>query len=413
MDSLQDFKSWQDKLQSALVATTKTVNRIASEDLSFQRTVSPTVAETLDDHSDRLLQLSTALLKSAAQATDIKPPTLEEADDVDIQWRGVVDVVDSLLERADTSLDEYTGLVKRKEAPTPEAVGDPCPALADEHTVADLFFFTQGAMAKKPKQAERLDKSLSRANVLKPQNSFERKPDNFDKGPWKPLLTEKPHAIVSLDESLGTFVDEGQNTQYDYHSSYLPLIAPSQSQVEDKELPSSQQTFLKKKRRGLIRIRSTRHTDGRFRYKHPYETEILTMKYPESAYQQQDPILYSPVDSTSAIWVDTFEGVLSMLEELKQASEIAVDLEHHDYRTYAGLLSLMQISTRDKDWVVDTLKPWRHRLQVLNEVFADPNKVKVGLIRAAPPHLTCVSDHHDISRYFTAPTWTSSGFSET
>ncbi len=69
---------------------------------------------------------------------------------------------------------------------------------------------------------------------------------------------------------------------------------------------------------------------------------------------------------------------MEMLEELKGASEIAIDLEHHDTRSYVGLVSLMQISIRSKDWIVDTLKPWRHRLQVLNEVFADPKIVKVG-----------------------------------
>ncbi len=67
-----------------------------------------------------------------------------------------------------------------------------------------------------------------------------------------------------------------------------------------------------------------------------------------------------------------------MLSELKTAREIAVDLEHHDTRSYIGLVSLMQISTRDKDWVVDTLKPWRKQLQMLNEVFADPNILKVS-----------------------------------
>lgn len=66
-----------------------------------------------------------------------------------------------------------------------------------------------------------------------------------------------------------------------------------------------------------------------------------------------------------------------MLQELKQATEIAIDLEHHDQRSFIGIVSLMQISTRDRDWVVDTLKPWRRKLQCLNEVFADPNIIKV------------------------------------
>lgn len=73
-----------------------------------------------------------------------------------------------------------------------------------------------------------------------------------------------------------------------------------------------------------------------------------------------------------------------MLKELRRAKEIAVDVEHHDAHSYIGLVSLMQISTRDQDWVVDTLKPWRTDLQVLNEVFADPNIVKV---RSGSPNL--------------------------
>ena len=68
-----------------------------------------------------------------------------------------------------------------------------------------------------------------------------------------------------------------------------------------------------------------------------------------------------------------------MLEELKLAREIAVDVEHHDEHSYIGLVSLMQISTRDKDWLLDTLKPWREKVQVLNEVFTDPSILKVSL----------------------------------
>ena len=76
--------------------------------------------------------------------------------------------------------------------------------------------------------------------------------------------------------------------------------------------------------------------------------------------------------------MDTWAGVTEMLAELRSAKEIAVDLEHHDTHSYIGLVCLMQISTREKDWVVDTLKPWREDLQILNEVFADPKIVKVS-----------------------------------
>ena len=141
------------------------------------------------------------------------------------------------------------------------------------------------------------------------------------------------------------------------------------------------------------------------RYKHPYEHEITNLQYPSQVFESREPIKYLPVEKTAAIWVDTYEGVLEMLEELKKATEIAIDLEHHDFRTYNGLLSLMQISTREKDWIVDTLVPWRHKLEVLNEVFADPKIIKVGtLVELNEPY-----EANEL-RSFTAPSWTPFGF---
>lgn len=113
------------------------------------------------------------------------------------------------------------------------------------------------------------------------------------------------------------------------------------------------------------------------RYRHPYRTEIENYKYPTSVYLQSEPIPYQPFESTTAILVDTPELLAEMLEELKKAKEIAIDLEHHDMRTYVGIVSLMQISTRNQDWIVDTLKPWRRKLECLNEVFTDPSILKV------------------------------------
>ena len=154
--------------------------------------------------------------------------------------------------------------------------------------------------------------------------------------------------------------------------------------MSPNDSPRNEVDEARKRRRRVNQLRGrsrsvsgNQEADIKRRYSHPYETEILHLQYPESVYTKREPIKYLPVETTSAIWVDTEEGVLEMLEELKTATEIAVDLEHHDARSFVGLVSLMQISTRDKDWIVDTLKPWRHKLEVLNEVFADPKIVKV------------------------------------
>jgi exosome complex exonuclease RRP6 len=336
-DKQEDFKSLQEGIQKSLVSTTKAVNRLTAEDLAFQSAVNPDVATQLDEKTARLLGLSTRLLKSAARACGIKgAPTLEDAEDIDVSWRNVVDVVDSVLEKADTALDEYTGLIKRKDPPTTESVSSPM----------DPFVLRQlnSKQAQKPKKPKTINKVVRNANITKPQIHFEKPVDNFPSGPWKPLLTKKPHATVSLEKSLRLSSPKNGESQY-----------------------ASAAAVVRKSPGANIYVR----------YKHPYETEITKMEYPGRVYEVADPIPYQPAETTEATWVDTCEGVLDMLEDLKDAKEIAVDLEHHDTRTYTGLVCLMQISTREKDWIVDTLQPWRHKLEVLNEVFADPNIVKV------------------------------------
>ena len=113
------------------------------------------------------------------------------------------------------------------------------------------------------------------------------------------------------------------------------------------------------------------------RYVHPYEHEINAYSYPDFVYQKKDPIPYRSFKDAGATFVDTLDGVHEMLDELKKAQEIAIDLEHHDLRSYVGIVPLMQISTRDKNWVIDTLKPWRRQLECLNEVFSDRKILKV------------------------------------
>ncbi|KAI9787752.1 MAG: exosome nuclease subunit [Geoglossum umbratile] len=303
MDASQDFSSFQERISSVLVDTTRVVGQLSSQDLSFYRSLDPTVSATIDKQNARLLNLAECLLKTAVSGIEVEAPDVREVDELDNNWNGIVEVVDSLLERADICLDEYTGVIKKSSAAEEEAaVSRPPPPKRNTHNVL-----------------------RTRNDLPKPQLLFKRKPLNDANDPFKPLLTTKPHAVLPLAQSLGTVLDE----------------------------------------------------NGTERSKHPYETEILQLQYPLSVYIKSTPVLYHPFETTTATWVDTPEAVATMLLELKASKEIAVDLEHHDARSYVGLVSLMQISTRGKDWIIDTLKPWREDLQVLNEVFADPGIVKV------------------------------------
>jgi len=62
---------------------------------------------------------------------------------------------------------------------------------------------------------------------------------------------------------------------------------------------------------------------------------------------------------------------------LSKASIFAVDLEHHSYHTYRGFTCLIQISTREQDFVVDALR-LRHLIgPALGRHFENEEKLKV------------------------------------
>lgn len=113
MESFGDFKALQDSISASLVAVTRSATHLSAEDLQFHRTLDSSVATRLDQQNARLLDLAERLLGNAASNTEVVGPRLPDHDSVDTNWRGIVDVVDSLLEKADTSLDEFTGAVKR------------------------------------------------------------------------------------------------------------------------------------------------------------------------------------------------------------------------------------------------------------------------------------------------------------
>ena len=62
---------------------------------------------------------------------------------------------------------------------------------------------------------------------------------------------------------------------------------------------------------------------------------------------------------------------------LRDEVAIAVDLEHHDYRSFQGFTCLMQISSRRGDVLVDTMALRDVIGKHLGSIFADPRVVKV------------------------------------
>lgn len=109
---------------------------------------------------------------------------------------------------------------------------------------------------------------------------------------------------------------------------------------------------------------------------HPYRYELEHLNYPQHIFERRTATYPSLFEDTPFTWIDTKEGLDGLLDKLRTTREIAVDLEHHSYRTFSGFLCLMQISTRHEDFIVDTLA-LREELEDLNEIFTDPRIVKV------------------------------------
>ena len=65
-----------------------------------------------------------------------------------------------------------------------------------------------------------------------------------------------------------------------------------------------------------------------------------------------------------------------MIIKLSKEKEIAVDLEHHSTRSYQGFTCLIQISSRDQDYIIDviTLREYIHEI---NTVFTNPKILKI------------------------------------
>ena len=206
MASDNSFAELKERISSALVETTKTSGLVANEDLAFQRSLNPAVAQQLDKQSARLLGLARGLAKVAVADTEVSPPQFEDVDSLEDNWRGVVDVVDNLLEKSDACLDEYTGVVKRPSPSEPENAS--------------------GAPISSKKQ--RPDKLYRTQNIPKPQLLFAKAPSNKQTTPFKPLLQTKPHAIIPLEESLKLEAGDDGIKQYDMQSDLL-LAKPPES----------------------------------------------------------------------------------------------------------------------------------------------------------------------------------------
>ena len=112
-------------------------------------------------------------------------------------------------------------------------------------------------------------------------------------------------------------------------------------------------------------------------YGHPYQHEINNIKYCESQLKHRSEEEAQSMYNCDVCWIDSEDALSEMCQILSCCQEIGVDLEHHSKYTFAGLTCLIQISTRNRDYIIDTLALRKCIHNYLNPIFTDPNIVKI------------------------------------
>ncbi|XP_068454689.1 exosome complex component 10 isoform X2 [Clinocottus analis] len=248
----------------------------------------------------------------------------------------VVDSNDIILERVGILLDEADG-VNRGQQPVLPAGFQPPKIVVSSWNRMD-------SSSRNPSGTFRL---LHAKNIARPQLKFKEKVDNSNT-PFIPKIFIKPNATKPLP-------------------SYFTNKQICKQRPEDLDVPAALADLIHQQR-------TQEHVEDMFA--HPYQYELDHFTVPESLLSKPEPQMAKPMAETKCSFIDTLEDLVALNEKLCKVSEFAVDLEHHSYRSFLGLTCLMQISTREEDFIIDTIE-LRSELYILNEAFTDPAIVKI------------------------------------
>ncbi|XP_031778238.1 exosome component 10 [Nasonia vitripennis] len=290
----------------------KASNSLPSADNFNYYTCFPTFNEIRNEQIKKILNSMQGIVERAGIAGNIKQRDIEEKFDL------ILESNDIYLDQAGLCMDEASGISKN---PTVELIisqtNSPRHVNGSWNT-NNSNTAKSASQSSNPAQAVRL---LAAKNIQRPQLTFKDKIDNSQK-PWEPKIKYKPNSL----KPLAIYLECGD---------------------EGEEI-----------------------------FCHPYEFELDKFQPPEKQLVKKRPTKYKPVLDTPLIVIEKVQDLKILLEDLEKYNEIAVDLEHHSYRSFQGITCLMQISTKDTDYLIDTLT-LRSELHVLNEIFTKPSILKV------------------------------------
>lgn len=295
-----------ESLQTALLTPTTAAAALPdASDLAFERTLSRPLARQLDAESTRILALVSSVLawsEGEKAGKELDGEMIREG-----MYGDVVERVEVLLERADDSIEKHLGTGKHKAGVG--AIG--------AKAVVEVPKNDKGPLPSHLLHAP----DLARPQLLFSQRLILPRP-SLDAGSppplWTPVLTRKPHAL-STDSWLATEL----------------FTPPSPGSLAPTPQP-------------------------RTRYAHPYASELAVLQPPATYFQapqQPAPVSKTSFADTPFEWVGDVAGLQKMVEEIRECGkeglkDLAVDLEHHDLRSWSGVTCLIQVR-----WCVPGMEP--------------------------------------------------------
>jgi len=337
LDEFADVSAFKDVACANVMKLIRSSNDLSrATDHDFLMSFAP-LRQRMDKIAEKILKNSNNLLKHVNVRRDLGISSWKEADHDD-KVEQLIDLNDILFERISSSLDEAAGLKK-----TSSEVKTLVPSIRNvpaKWNKADGFVLQETPLTYKQSQ-QQINKRKSNffalnhqqtKNIPKPQLKFTDKVNNNPQTPFIPRIRTKPNAQTPLPIAF-SLVDS-------------QMIEP---------------TLLEKHPELLA---------------HPYFDEIESFEPNELLLQPVEPKVPKSLEETKCSFVDTLDKLQTMMDHLELQSELAIDLEHHSFRSYQGFTCLMQISSRTEDFLIDTLV-LRDHLQILNQIFTNPNIVKV------------------------------------
>ncbi|CAI5442506.1 unnamed protein product [Caenorhabditis angaria] len=245
----------------------------------------------------------------------------------------VIEAQDNIAERASTLLEALKKADRDEVVKVPEFILKAAPTnkkTENEVSSAMRTFSANIGSILAQKFRERREEAAQMIVSEKPQKTYNLNVNNSI-APFISKLNEKHHAI---DKRKGiVIIDEDESGKREWNG-------------EDAEI------------------------------EHPYIAEILNFKIPVSQLQTSSLQKFAKLQNTKFTMVDSIEKLEELRDHLNSVTEFAVDLEHNESRSYLGLTCLIQISTRDADFVIDPFPIW-DQVGILNEPFTNPKILKV------------------------------------